>query len=578
MTQSAAASVAPSSPELHSPPVVEDRKFGRWLMGAALALVLLKQWLVSAQLVHAVGVAQYDDRLFLELARNILHGDWLGPYGALTLAKGPMYSIFIAAVFLTGIPLLPAQHLVYAAACGIMVRALRPLAPHRGVRFALFAVLLFNPVTYDSIIHTGVLRQALLYSEVLVVIGGFVGLLTRRNGSIRVLLGWAVLTGSALAAFWLTREEGVWLLPAVALVWGAALALAWRERTPDRRMRLLILITPSAFWCAGLLIVATLNYRHYGLFTTCEFNCRDFKDAYGALLRVTPEREFPYMHVTRETRERIYAVSPAFAKLRSQLEGPIGEGWAGLTESITHLPASEREIAGGWFMWALRRAVFETGQGKNGAEIMAYYRRLAAEINDACDRGLLKSGPPRSGFLPPFQRKHLDRLPDSLRKVTGFFVSFERMEASTQWPSVGPQAEFQLFADLTRGRMSPLEEQTPLPPQQRWLDRIRLNLLQKILHGYQFAAPWVGSLGLLAWLTAVGLAVWRRRWNNFGLLGAGLIGSCLAILLIVALIDVTSFPAVTTAYFAGAYALWLLLMFAGWLAVVESLRTPKNPD
>lgn len=98
-----------------------------------------------------------------------------------------------------------------------MVRALRPLIRNRGLRFGLFSVLLFNPVTYDCIIYARVLRQDILLSLVLVIVAAAVALYARRAGPKRRLLAWALVGGIALPAFWLTREEGVWILPCIGL-------------------------------------------------------------------------------------------------------------------------------------------------------------------------------------------------------------------------------------------------------------------------------------------------------------------------------------------------------------------------
>ena len=69
-----------------------------WL-AIALALTVLKLWLTRGQGVFALGSAGHDDRLFIELAQHLIRGEWLGPYNELTLAKGPFYSLFIAAAF-----------------------------------------------------------------------------------------------------------------------------------------------------------------------------------------------------------------------------------------------------------------------------------------------------------------------------------------------------------------------------------------------------------------------------------------------------------------------------------------------
>ena len=549
------------------------RPWWKWIcLAAGLILVGTKLWLVSGQTMIAVGHAEYDDMLFLRLAESLLRGEWLGTYDHLTLAKGPMYSFFIAAVFLTGLPLFLAHHLLYAVACMALLQALRPLVPGPGLRLALFTVLLFNPVTFDAQIHMRVLRQQIVHSEVLLILAGLVALYARHREPLHRLLPWAVLTGVTLSAFVLTREESIWLLPCAGLLWAAAAGAVWRAHAADRLQRLLVVVAlPFALWATGPLIVASLNHRHYGVFTTCEFNQRDFKDAMGALMRIEPVRWQAYLPVPREVRERLYPLCPTFATLRPELDGPTGAYWASLTEGLTGRPGSEREIAGGWFMWALRRAVHDTGQDRTGAEAAAFYRRVAAEVNAACDTGKIAAGPPRSGFLPPLRKAHFKKLPLSLRNTVGYFTTFSDMDARSTWTSGGSPEELARIARLTRTR-SNLD---PTTPHQRWLDRLRVKTLGRVLGVYQWTTPWAGGLALAGWAVAAWLAVTKRRWTFFGLLGAGLLGSCGATCAIVTLIDVTSFPSLNTGYFTGAYALWLLFMFTGWLALAEVRRRPE---
>src|SRR5438874_5257543 len=87
------------------------------LLIAALILVALKLWLVAAQPVVAHANASFDDRLYLALAEQVIKGNWLGPYSQFTLMKGPMYCLFIAGTFLSGLPLPIAQHLFYLFGC-----------------------------------------------------------------------------------------------------------------------------------------------------------------------------------------------------------------------------------------------------------------------------------------------------------------------------------------------------------------------------------------------------------------------------------------------------------------------------
>lgn len=551
-------------------PIPYQGRFGPWFICAAVLLILFKLWLVSAQSINAVGPANHDDALFINLAHHILGGRWLGPYNEFTLAKGPMYSLFIAGVFILGIPLFTAQQLLYASACGLIVKALRPLVRSRAVLFTLFAVLLFNPVTYDSLVHSRVLRQNILHSLVLFIVAGLIALYAHRNGPKRRLLVWAIITGVALPAFWLTREEGIWLMPCVGLLWLFVTIEIWRQRAADRTQRLALLTLPALMWMAGLSLVAGLNLHYYGIFTTCEFRETPFKDAFGAMLRVEPQNWRQYLPITRESRDRMYNVSPALAEVQPILEGSAGEGWAWLCESITHQPAKDHEIVVGWLMWALRSAAVEKGHGHNGAEVMAYYSKIAQEINDACDRGVLIGGKKRSGFMPPLRREYLQPFLTTFPRVYWYLLSFEGMDPVVKEPSSGSAEQISRFADLTRGRLTPPRDTMPTPKRQLWLDGIRLNLLSKIVLVYSYMAPIAGGIALVILLVSIWFAFARRCLPYFAILAIGTAVANLAIVLIVTLIDITSFPALNTGYFTGSYALWLLFVFAGALALPET--------
>src|SRR6187551_309183 len=105
-------STGPAGPASNSsergtrPPLMSSRPASRGWFWIAIVLTALKLWLVAGQRIYAIGPSFHDDLLFVRLAEFISDGRWLGPYDQYTLAKGPMYSFFIAAAFKLGVPLL----------------------------------------------------------------------------------------------------------------------------------------------------------------------------------------------------------------------------------------------------------------------------------------------------------------------------------------------------------------------------------------------------------------------------------------------------------------------------------------
>ncbi|RFC41448.1 MAG: hypothetical protein DUW69_002680, partial [Verrucomicrobia bacterium] len=375
------------------------KSFRLWFW-AGLTLTAFKLWLTRGQAVYAIGHAMLDDRLFLQLAESIVRGDWLGAYSQATLAKGPFYSLWIALLYWVGIPLGLGVQLAYAGACAVFTRACRPALRSGVALLAIYALLLWNPMSFEAPTMGRIIRQQIYTPLGLAVIAGLVGLYCRRDQTVRRQLPWAALTGLAFGCFWLTREESIWLVPSVVLLAVAAAVWAFRFSREQGRVMLRSLGLAAAFGALPLGLVSWQNYRHYGWFGTVELRAPEFADAYGAMLRVKVGPDLDYVPVTRQAREAMYAVSPTFAKLQPYFEGEYGTGWAGASTYVTKLPVAERQIGGGWLMWALRDCVAAAGYAHNAREALDFYRRMADEINTACDTGRLPAYSPRSGFMP----------------------------------------------------------------------------------------------------------------------------------------------------------------------------------
>jgi hypothetical protein len=532
-----------------------------WL-GVALALTALKLWLSRGQGIFAIGGAGYDDRLFLELAQHLVRGEWLGPYNELTLAKGPFYSLFIAAAFTVGLPLFLAQQLFYAAACALFTRALRPAVTASGARLGIYLLLLWNPMTFDAPSMGRVLRQHVYGPLGLLIFAGLIALYLRRTAAPRAQLPWALLLGLAGAAFYLTREESVWFVPGVLLLAGACLAGAWQiSRFTFRRSGIMLglaLVVASI----PVLLVCARNQRHYGWFGTSEFRAGPFMDAYGAMLRVQVGPEIRFVPVTREAREAMAAVSPAFAAVQAELSRDIARNWSGASAELTGLPADQEQVGGGWMVWAFREATFRAGPHGTARQVMSRYRQIAREINAACDDGRLPAGPARSGFVPPWREWQTDPFVHAAGDFADFVVRFSRFSARPL-PSTGSLEELVLFRDLTGERLSPREGELDVVGAAEYLLNVwKVGVLQQTGKALR---PVLLSLFLLAQvlvLVRVAQAAWRRQWTFPLTVAAAAWGTCAASILLHAMIHATSYPVLTISSFAPVYPLLLVFIVA----------------
>jgi hypothetical protein len=532
------------------------------VVAAAAGMILLKLWLVSAQPIIAMGWALQDDRLFLNLAHSLLDGAWLGPFNELTLAKGCFYPIWIALMARLGVPLLWSQHLLYLLAVLTVVSAVRPMGYGPWRLLLLGAVLWFNPGTYTAHVLR-VVREGIYPALTLLVIAGFVGTLLRaRVGSWRALGPWLLLSALSLSAFWQTREEGVWLLPFLAVVVAFLFARQWWIRAPGGWSAGLWCVIPLLAIPCSDVIVARVNKAHYGIAVTVEFRSHDFLAAYGALTRVKPKQIVPHVQVSQEMRELVYSVSPTFATLKPQLDGPVAGDWGAISRELWP-DLKVGEIGGGWFVWAFRDAVARAGYYANGKKAMAFYRQLASEVDSACKAGKLDCLPARASMMPPWVPGYGTAMLKAFARAALFTADFDGMSADPA-PSTGNDSTQALYRMLTHDRIAPLGTFSDVRVA-GW----KVSLLDRALGLYQAVMPILAVLALVAFILQIVEAIRRRSISEIWVVQAGLLGALLARLAMLAFIDVTSFPAVFPLYLTAAYPVLILFVF---LALYERER------
>ncbi|WP_456963884.1 hypothetical protein [Luteimonas sp. A649] len=372
---------------------------------SAMAFVVFVAYMPVAILADA----SYDDAWFWWRGETIASGDWLGAYDKSTLMKGPGYPLFLAFTHLMGLSLMTTQALLYAAACLLLGTAVQRISGRTWLALLVVLALQWHPA---ALVWNRVLRDNIGAAQLLIALACLLHFLHACHAGRRGW-GWAGLAGLVLGWMWTTREDVVWVVPGVLLLLLAAVTSAWRIPGGRRRAGVGIACVALAFggWMA---LVATTNLAKYGAFVTVETREGAYADAMSALQRVRVGEPVPYVPVPAKVREAVYAVSPAFARLRPHLEVP-GSPW---TRTGCRLyPHSCGDYAGGWFMWALRDAVSAIGVYRSAPEAEAYYRQVADEINAACEDRRLHCATTFVGSIPPIAASQWQDMPGHLAKA-----------------------------------------------------------------------------------------------------------------------------------------------------------------
>jgi hypothetical protein len=396
--------------------------------------------------------AVHDDALFWGHAYQIVKGDWLGAYSKMTLAKGPGFPLFLAANAVLGIPITLLIALLYLLACALIANTLRELGLSRYLVLIIFVVILFHPALFPI----RIIRDNIYPALSLIIIAGVIRLVFAPSPQDQRLVN-AVPYGLVFGFFWITREEGIWIMPGLfVLLFLKALQL--------KKQNLPIKGVFYRFACFSLIatlfvsLIALINYQKYGKFEVVDFKGKAYSQAVKSLNSVDIGPDLPYVPVSLAKRQEIYKVSPTFSQLKDYFEDK-GKGWTKFGCAI--YPTTCGDYAGGWFAWALRDAVAGKGYYDSPVRAAEFYNNITKEIETACDVDVIKCKANPVPLMPNITMTQLKELPVKIIEALKLaMIQFPLQD--TGGPSREPLDQLQRVRLILR---SPLT--TPAPSEQR---------------------------------------------------------------------------------------------------------------
>ena len=223
--------------------------------------------------------APHDDGLYMSSGRSLAEGHWLGPYNQFTLMKGPGYPAFLAVANWLGLSVSLAHALFYSAAAIFFVAI-----AHRFVKSYLISglllALLLGQLVPTTVYFDRILREQIIGSQVLFLFAAAAGAFFYHREKKRRLT-FAALTGFFLGWLWLTREEGIWILPAAIVLIGAAVYRG--HRVLQLRACAGTLAMVIAVFATIQLGFAAVNWLAYGKFVGVDFKETNYQRALRAI-------------------------------------------------------------------------------------------------------------------------------------------------------------------------------------------------------------------------------------------------------------------------------------------------------
>src|SRR3954447_6771140 len=382
------------------------------LLGTAVSLGL--RWFVPFN-ISAIGAGYYDQALFLPQTLAFHNGDWLGIFDKVTLSKGPAYPVFNAALGWVHISPPMGAHLTYLAAAGVAALGVLQVTGRSRAAVWVYVFVALDPVNFTPV-HSQLLRDNWYSGLSLLVLGSFflAVLGAVRRHPLPVVVLWTLVSGLSAAAFWLCREEGLWLAPAMLTVAVGLPIIELRRRRNPRRasgghgraapvrtgvvFAMVLVVFALCAW-APVAYVADRNQEVYGVRLTNDSGDGEFARAYGAWSRIRGVPLTPEVPINAAQRRAGYSVSESARDLRPWLEDPANpwKAYACEQQRCTDFP-------NGAEIWAFRDAAEAAGHFRSEPEFQDYFARVADELELACDEERIECAPDLPPSLQPFLR------------------------------------------------------------------------------------------------------------------------------------------------------------------------------
>ncbi|MFI3170642.1 MAG: hypothetical protein R3Y06_11920 [Faecalibacterium sp.] len=425
---------------------IAKKDIPRWLFCVlVVGVVLAKLALGYLQNTYIwVGGAPIDDELMFAAAQSISAGQWLGDYTWLTLSKQMFFAVWLALCNALHLPYLIAGQALLCAASYAAMRAFAPVLPQYKTKFLLFAALCFSPAAAASF-TLRVYRDNIFPSLCVLFFAGMIGAALRYHKKLGGYALWLALAGVGMGLSYITREDGIWLLPFALVASVVTVVFVCKEKAlPQKAWRCAAQLLPYALTLCAVLIISGINYAYYGVFTTSDFSSGSFAAAYGAMTRITHTTETDALvPVPADVRAQLYAAVPELALLEEALEtDQAGVRGGYYNEAIGDYQA-------GAFYWVLRKAASEAGVYADAQTAADYWQSVADAINAAIADGILTaSSGVRNSTTPIITVQHV--LPTLAETLRGFAYCITFQDTSVYYQterSIASEADAALWAD-----------------------------------------------------------------------------------------------------------------------------------
>ena len=363
---------------------LQIKRFPPWFLYLLISIIYL------ITIVPAPGRpipgGTFDDGLFYRLSGHLLDGHWLGPWDELTLAKGPLHSIFSAAAFKIGLPLYTYKRLFYLIASLFFVLVGMTRQPH-WIRQLTFITLLCDPFLFGE----GGLRNLREGTYIPIQLFAFaLGLWVidrvRMMGSFSTTTCVASLgTAFCFGLLAITREARLMLVIELGIWLGILFLLLFSRIKLGRFVFFVFLV--AIVYLSPIISLRLINNFAYSAPISSNIEEGYLPKLYSKLSSVSllEDKPIPRVAITRRSLDALSVASRNNNGTLYTIIENFDPMWKG--HICKEHPETCNEYGGGTLMWGLRMSIGTLLPPKaNEADFQNLAKIAAKEVDDICKK------------------------------------------------------------------------------------------------------------------------------------------------------------------------------------------------
>ena len=311
----------------------------------------------------------YDDMLMINKVKALKAGEYLGIYSSKTLIKGIIYPIFLLLTQKLNTTYSIVLTVLYILATVYLAYSLKKIIKNKACVVIIFAIILFNPLSYSSDVFQRVYRNSLSIIELLFFLGAVINIIGSKKERVVNYIILGITTGAML----LTREDNIWTTIVLAILF------VFKLYKDVRIKNILINLIPIFVITIILNTVSYINYKNYNIYTYDEISKTHFKDAYLKILQIKDNEKKDSIAIPKSTFLKLAEVSKVFNFTKEEIE-----------KKYELSGRQNGEIYNGNIVWILRGWINQKNDFKDGKEADEYYLKLSNEIENLFNQGILE--------------------------------------------------------------------------------------------------------------------------------------------------------------------------------------------